>query len=105
VWAPDTRITDHPVKVSGGEWTAVTAVLEGTFTHAMPFPGGRTVAPTGKSFRLPMATFGHWHDGEMDEVYVFLDHGALRAQLGVEAPRDAPVDSSLVEEPYTYRRR
>lgn len=105
VWAPDTRITDHPVKVANHEWTAVTAVLEGTFTRDMPVPGGTTIAPTGKSFRMPMATFGHWKDGVMDEVYVFLDSGALHAQLGVNVPRDAPVNSTSLEEPYTYRRR
>ena len=105
VWAPDTRITDHPVKVANGEWTAVTAVLEGTFTHAMPVPGGTTIAPTGRAFRVSMATFGHWKDGVMDEVHVFLDHGALYAQLGVNVPRDTPAVSSAIEEPYTYRRR
>jgi hypothetical protein len=91
--------------VANGEWTAVTSLLEGTFTQAMPVPGGTTIEPTGRTFRLPMATFGHWKDGVMDEVHVFLDHAALHAQLGVNLPHEAPAESSLVEEPYTYRRR
>ena len=33
VWAPDTRIKEHPVKLGQGEWTAVIGYMEGTFTQ------------------------------------------------------------------------
>ncbi|MDQ3267384.1 MAG: ester cyclase [Pseudomonadota bacterium] len=32
VYAPDTRIQEHPVKVAQGERTSVIGVMEGTFT-------------------------------------------------------------------------
>lgn len=32
VYAPDTRIQEHPVKVAQGEWTSDIGVMEGTFT-------------------------------------------------------------------------
>lgn len=83
VYAPDTRIKQHPVRIGSGEWTAVTGVMEGTFTAPMPTPNG-PVAPTGKSFALPMATVSHWTKGVMDEEYLFWDNQAYLAQLGIK---------------------
>lgn len=82
VYAPDTRIEEHPVRVANGEWTAVTGVMEGTFTKPMPTPKG-DIAPTGKSFKLPMATVGHWKNGIMDEEYLFWDNQTYMTQLGL----------------------
>jgi hypothetical protein len=83
-YAPDTRIKQHPVKVGQGDWTAVYGIMEGTFTKPMQTPDGQTVRPTGKSFKLPMATFGHWmKDGTMDEEYLFWDNQTYMTQLGV----------------------
>ena len=36
VYAPDTRIQEHPVKVAQGEWTSVIGIMKGTFTKPMP---------------------------------------------------------------------
>src|SRR4051812_29029661 len=36
VFAPDTRIKEHPIKFGSGEWTSVIGVMEGTFTQPMP---------------------------------------------------------------------
>src|SRR6059058_2641344 len=36
VYAPDTRIAQHPVKFGFGEWTSVIGIMEGTFTKPMP---------------------------------------------------------------------
>ncbi len=83
VWAPDTRITDHPIKVANGEWTAVTGVMQGTFTKPMPVADGKNIAPTGKQFKITMSTFGHWKNGVMDEEYLFWDNAALLEQLGI----------------------
>jgi len=65
VYAPDTRIKQHPIRFGDaiGEWTAVTGIMEGTFTKPMPIGGGKFIQPTGKSFKLPMCTIGHWKDG------------------------------------------
>ena len=83
VWAPDTRISEHPIKVANGEWTAVTGVMEGTFTKPMPVADGKNIAPTGKQFKITMSTFGHWKNGVMDEEYLFWDNAALMEQMGL----------------------
>ena len=84
VFAPDTHIDVHPVKFGQGEWTGVIGVLEGTFTKPMPAAGGKTIAPTGKAYKLTMATLGHWTPaGVMDEEYLFWDNLAFMKQLGL----------------------
>lgn len=84
VWAPDTRVKEHPVKVAQGEWTAVIGVMEGTFTQPMPIGDGKTIPPTGKAFKLNMATFGRWNDqGVMVEEYLFWDNQEFMRQLGL----------------------
>jgi hypothetical protein len=83
VFAPDTRIEVHPVKFGGGEWTSVIGVLEGTFTKPMPAGDGKTIPPTGKKFRLEMATIGHWKNGLMDEEYLFWDNLSFMKQIGL----------------------
>lgn len=84
VFAPDTRIERHPVKFGQSEWTAVIGVLEGTFSQPMPIGGGKTIAPTGKPFKLTMATVGHWTKaGVMDEEYLFWDNADFMKQIGL----------------------
>ncbi len=46
VYAPDTRIKEHPIRITSGEWTAVTGVMEGTFTRPMPMPDGTSTRTT-----------------------------------------------------------
>jgi len=84
VFAPDTRVTVHPVKLAQGEWTAVIGVMEGTFTRPMPIGDGKTIPPTNKPFRIQMATFSHWTKaGPMDEEYLFWDNAAFMKQIGL----------------------
>ncbi len=84
VYAPDTRINVHPVKFGQGEWTGVIGVLEGTFSKPMPTADGKTIAPTGKPFKLTMATLGHWTSaGVMDEEFLFWDNLAFMKQIGL----------------------
>jgi hypothetical protein len=83
VYAPDTRIQEHPVKVAQGEWTSVIGIMEGTFTKPMPIGDGKTIAPTGKSFKLIMCTVGHWKNGVMDEEYLFWDNQSYMKQIGL----------------------
>jgi hypothetical protein len=85
VYAPDTRIKQHPVRFgsSNGEWTAVTGVFEGTFTKPMPIGNGKFIQPTGKSFKMPMCTIGHWKDGVMIEEYLFWDNMTYMNQIGL----------------------
>lgn len=83
VYAPDTRIQTHPVKFGQGEWTGVIGVMEGSFTKPMPLPGGKSVAPTGKPFKLTMATIGRWREGVMIEEYLFWDNATFMKQIGL----------------------
>jgi len=84
VYAPDTRIEIHPIRIGSGSWTAVTGVIEGTFTEPMPTADGGSIPPTGKAYRIDMATIGHWNeDGVMDEEWLFWDNHAFLKQLGL----------------------
>lgn len=83
-YAPDTRISEHPIKIGQGEWTAVYGIMEGTFTEPMKTPDGKVIQPTGKKFRIPMATIAHWtKEGPMDEEYLFWDNQTYMNQLGL----------------------
>jgi hypothetical protein len=83
-FAPDTRITSHPIKFGQGEWTAVMGWMEGTFTQPMATPDGTVIPPTGKAFRIPMCTIGHWgNDGLMKEEFLFWDNQTYMNQLGL----------------------
>lgn len=83
VYAPDTRISAHPVKFGQGPWTSVIGVLQGTFTRPMPIGHGKFIQPTGRAFKLEMVTVGHWTGGTMDEEYLFWDNATFMKQLGI----------------------
>ncbi|GAB2811279.1 ester cyclase [Ferruginibacter profundus] len=83
VYAPDTRIKEHPIRFGSGNYTAVTGIMEGTFTKPMPIGNGKFIPPTGKSFKLPMATIGIWKDGIMIEESLFWDNQTYMNQLGL----------------------
>jgi hypothetical protein len=72
VYAPDTRIKQHLIKFGSGNMTAVTGVMEGTFTK-----------PTGRTFKLSMATIGIWENGVMTEEHLFWDNQTYMNQLGL----------------------
>jgi len=86
VYAPDTRIKEHPIRFGDatGEWTCVTGVFEGTFTRPMPIGNGKFIQPTGKAFKMPMCTVGHWKDGVMIEESLFWDNATYMAQIGLK---------------------
>jgi SnoaL-like polyketide cyclase len=83
VYAPDTRIKEHPIKIASGEWTSVIGVMEGTFSKPMPLPDGKSIAPTGKPFKLTMSTVGRWKNGVMVEEYLFWDNQTFMKQIGL----------------------
>ncbi len=84
VYAPDTKITQHPIKFGSKEWTCVTGVMTGTFTKPMPVGGGKSIKPTGMSFAVPMCTVGHWKNGVMIEESLFWDNATYMKQIGVK---------------------
>jgi hypothetical protein len=57
VFAPDTRIREHPVKIESGEWTSV--VGDGGDILPTQTPNG-PIAPTGKTFKIicPLSAIG-----------------------------------------------
>ena len=83
VYAPDTRIKVHPVKIAKDDWTSVIGEMEGTFTKPMPSPDGKEIPPTGKAFKIVMCTVGHWKGGVMDEEYLFWDNLTFMQQIGL----------------------
>ena len=83
VYAPNTSIQEHPVRVCSGDYTAVTGIMTGTFSNPMPIPGGDSIPPTGKSFRLLMATVAHWNGATMDHEWLFWDNQAFMRQIGL----------------------
>ncbi|WP_222426606.1 ester cyclase [Amycolatopsis rhizosphaerae] len=84
VWAPDTRINVHPLRVAKDNLTAVMGVMRGTFTKPMPDGKGGFVAPTGKSYAINMCTVGIWNrQGTMDEEFLFWDNQTFYSQIGL----------------------
>lgn len=83
MFAPDTRIKEHPIRIASGEWTSVMGIMEGTFTQPMPIGEGKTIPPTSKQFKLSMVTIGHWKDGVMDEEWLVWDNQAFMKQIGL----------------------
>jgi predicted ester cyclase len=82
-FAPDTKITKHPVSFGSGDWTAVIGEMEGTFSKPMDMGNGKVIQPTGKKFKLSMSTIAHWKDGKMVEEYLHWDNYAMMKQIGV----------------------
>lgn len=84
VWAPDTRIQVHPIKLGSGNYTAVTGVMEGTFTEPMPLPDGTFIEPTGLAYAIDMATISLWtEEGDMSEEWLFWDNAEFYRQIGL----------------------
>jgi ketosteroid isomerase-like protein len=83
VYAPDTRIKEHPIRFGSGKYTAVTGVFEGTFTKPMPVGNGKFIQPTGKAFKMPMATIALWEDGVIVEEHLFWDNLTYMRQIGL----------------------
>ncbi len=83
VYAPDTRIKEHPIRFGNSNFTAVTGVFEGTFTKPMPIGTGKFIQPTGKAFKMPMCTIGIWKDGVMTEEHLFWDNKTYMDQIGL----------------------
>ena len=82
-YAPDTKITAHPVKVASGDWTAVIGEMSGTFSKPMVTADGKTIQPTGKKFKLQMATFAHWNGDKFDKEILIWDNQTFMKQIGL----------------------
>jgi len=83
VFAPDTVIKEHPIKLADGDYTAVQGFMEGTFSAPMPLANGSVIEPTGKRFKLGMLTVGRWENGVMAEEWLYWDNQAFMKQIGL----------------------
>lgn len=81
-FAPDTKISEHPIKLADGNYTAVQGILTGTFSLPLDMGNGRVVQPTGRTFRLSMVTIGRWENGLMKEEWLYWDNASLMQQIG-----------------------
>jgi hypothetical protein len=83
-FAPDAKISSHPIRIGDGAWTAVTGEMKGTFTQPMHLPNGKVLPPTGKAFAISLVTIGHWDDsGRMDQEWLYWDNHHFFQQLGI----------------------
>jgi hypothetical protein len=82
-FAPDTRILQHPIRFGAGNYTAVTGIMEGTFSNTMYMPDGSAVPPNGKAYKISMCTIGIWKNGVMIEEQLFWDNRSFFKQLGL----------------------
>jgi hypothetical protein len=84
VWAPDTRVSEHPIRIAKDNLTAVTGVLQGSFSRPMPDGKGGYIQSTGKTYSVNMATVGLWNEhGVMDEEFLFWDNQTFLQQIGL----------------------
>lgn len=84
LFAPDTKVLQHPVKIAKGNLTAVVGIGAGTFTQPLPLPDGTAIPPTGKRMQFGMVTVGRWNRrGTMDEEFLFFDQLSVNRQLGL----------------------
>ncbi|MGW2634971.1 hypothetical protein ACWC2K_37490 [Streptomyces chattanoogensis] len=89
VWAPDARITEHPIRIAKDNLTSVTGVMQGTFTRPMPDGKGGFIQPTSKKFSINMATVGIWNkhavmeEEFLEEEFLFWDNLAFYQQIGL----------------------
>ncbi len=83
VFAPDIKISEHPIRFGSGSWTTATGVMTGTFSQPMPIGEGKSIPASGKSFALGMVTVGHWSNGTMDHEWLFWDNGDFMKQIGL----------------------
>jgi SnoaL-like polyketide cyclase len=83
VFAPDTKITAHPVKFGAGNWTSVIGTMEDTFSKPMALGNGKFIQPTGKRYKLSMSTVGRWENGKMVEEFLFWDNASFMKQIGL----------------------
>ena len=84
VYAPDTQIKVHPIRIGSGDFTAVTGVMTGTFSQPMPIGDGKFIQPTGKKYSIAMCTVGHWKDGVMSEEWLYWDNLTFMKQIGLQ---------------------
>jgi hypothetical protein len=83
VFAPDTRIKVHPIKIAQGNLTSVSGIIEGTFTQPMPIGGGKTIPQTNKTFQAQ-----HGDRRRVGERRLLAPSAYLTQRLCIQADKD-----------------
>jgi len=83
VYAPNTSIKEHPIRICQDNYTAVVGVMTGTFSEPMPTVDGGSIPPTGRSFQLMMTTIGQWQGSTMVHEWLFWDNQGFMRQIGL----------------------
>jgi len=65
------------------EWICLEAEESGTMRGPLHGPGGRTIPPTNKSFKIPSTIVCRVVNGKINEVRVYYDVLGLMTQLGL----------------------
>ena len=84
---PNNRVGNRPYKTlfGSGDWTCSIARFTGTMTGPMKGPGGKVIAPTGKSFEVDFCTVARWDEnGQIVEENLFYDVVGMMTQLGIK---------------------
>lgn len=79
----DSTISEHPIRLGTGEWTSVVGEISITFARPLRTPEGRTIPPTGRTWRGRMCTVARWKGGRIAEEYLFWDNLALQKGVGL----------------------
>lgn len=66
-----------------GNWLCVQATFTGTHEGPLEGSGGETIAPTGRSIRIPICFVVRVGEGRAVEVYEYNDQLSFLAQLGL----------------------
>lgn len=82
---PDNHLVNNPYKILFGQggYTCSVAEFTATMKGSMKGPGGKTIPPTGKKFRVEFCTVAHWRNGEIVEERLFYDLTSAMKQLGL----------------------
>jgi len=83
---PDNHVENNPYKILFGQsdYTCSVAKFTGSMKGPMMGPGGKTIPPTNKKFRLEFCTFAHWKNGEIIEEKLFYGLAGMMKQLGLK---------------------
>jgi predicted ester cyclase len=82
---PDNRVENRPYLILLGQRDYTCSVATHTGTHKGPLtgPGGRTIPPTNRKFRVEFCTVANWRNGEILEERLFYDLTSVMNQLGL----------------------
>jgi predicted ester cyclase len=82
---PDNHLVNNPYKIlfGQGDYTCSVAEFTGTMKGPMKGPGGKTIPPTNRKFKVEFCTVAHWKNGEILEEKLFYDLVEVMRQIGL----------------------